>query len=106
MFTSWAYFILHIGGPAEPIQQTDEREQVDRAEDGAAVGNAPELVLLHDVGQIRCNRAQRPVRACMDDPVLAPIPTAADDLDLVTALWMKRVRDAHFEAGRIHTACS
>ena len=42
----------------------------------------------------------------MDDPILAPIQTAANDLKLMTALWMKRVRDAHFDADRIHTACS
>ena len=105
-FTLAADFILHIADPTEPIQQTAEREQVDRAEGGAAVGNAPELVLWHDVGQIRCNRAQRAIRARIDDPVLAPMLTAADDIKLVTALRMKGVRNAHFEAGRVHTACS
>ena len=105
-FTIWAYFILHIGRPAKPIKQADERKQVHRVEGGTAVGNATELVLLRDIGQIRCNRAQRPIRARMHDPVLAPMSTATDDLDLVTALRMKRVRDAHFEAGRIHTARS
>ena len=88
------------------IQQTDEREQVHRAEGGTAVGNATELVLRRDVCQGRCNRAQRPIRVHMHDPVLAPMSTATDDLDLVTALRMKRVRDAHFEAGRTHTVRS
>ena len=92
--------------PLKPIQQTTERDQVDRAEAGAAAGNAPELVLRLKVGQTSCNRAQRAIRARIDDPVLAPMLTAADDIKLVTALRMKGVRNAHFEAGRVHTACS
>ena len=54
-FTYTASLTLHIAGPLEPIQQTTKREQVDRAEGGAAAANAPELVVWLEVGQMSRN---------------------------------------------------
>lgn len=49
---------------------------------------------------------QRAVRGTINDPVLTPMLTAANQLEGLTAQGMKRVRDAHRETGRANTSCS
>ncbi len=109
IFTYAAEFALRIFRPtlaSKSIQQHPELDQVDRAEGSAAASNLPEFIRWFEVGQIRCDRAQLVVRTGIDNPVLTPMMLATDEVKLLTAQRMKRVRDTHFGAGRTHTTCN
>ena len=71
-----------------------------------AAGYQPELVQRGDIGERSGDRAKASVVARIDNPVLAPVPAAADQFELATGVRMKGVSDANLEAGRTHTTCS
>lgn len=108
-FTSAAESTLRIGRPlarAEPVKQLTQRHQIDRSKRRLAAGHMPKRIHWSNIGQSSGDRAKPPVVARIDNPVLAPMPTPADQIELATTVRMKRVRDAHLEAACFHTTCS
>jgi hypothetical protein len=90
----------------EPAHHLAQRQQIDRAKDRAARSNPPERVYRLDIGPSGSNEARPSVFIDINDPVLAPIKTPADQLELAAIKRMKGMRDPHPNEGRTHTTCS
>ncbi len=100
---------LRIGGSqpkSKPAQLLAQRQQIGCTERCFACRDHAELILWVDVGERACDCAKSPILSQVDRPILAPMTAPADQVECATVQRMKRVRDAHLEAGRTNTICN
>jgi hypothetical protein len=97
---------LRIGGSqpqSKPVQRLTQRQQIGCTERCFACRHHAELILWVDVGERACDCAKSPIFSQVDRPILAPMTAPADQVECATVQRMKRMRDAHLEAGRTNT---
>lgn len=91
---------------AELGQELAELDQIDGSKRRSAAGQKPELIRCCNIGERSGDRAKALVFANIDNPILTPMPTPADQVEFAAGMRMKRMRDAHLATGRIHTTRS
>src|SRR4051812_28041949 len=91
---------------AKPVHQLTQRHQIDCSKRRLAAGYKPELIQRRYISECGGDRAKAPIVTRIDNPVLAPMPPPANQVELATGMRMKGVRDVNLKVGRIHTPSS
>jgi hypothetical protein len=87
-FTEWHRLAL-----VEPAQRPAQLQQVDCPKRRAASSYSLELVRRLNICPNRSDPAKSTSLVQIEDPILAPMPASAEQLNLATAERMKGVRD-------------
>jgi hypothetical protein len=101
-----SFTFRHCSAPGKPIHRSAQLQQVNGSERRAAGSYPPELVFGLDIRPTRSDPVKPAALICIKDPILAPMPAPADQLDLAAMKGMKRVRDPNLSGRRrSHTTC-
>jgi hypothetical protein len=98
--------IFRLSASAEPIKQLAQGHQIDRSKCRPSASHKPECVRHGEISECGGNRAKPRVVACVNDPILAPMRLPADQVELATAIRMKRMCDAYLAPDRALMTCS
>ncbi len=109
ILTTAAIFSLRIlpsfSGFLALVEEAPQLQQIVHTECRPASGDAAEGIFRHHVGHVGQQGLKLAAGVVVENPILAPVQSAGDQLILNTAEWMERMGDPESACGLSRTTC-